>query len=316
MPTRKNPLKFYPLNQSILYKLKSRSKLAKLFDLPLKDLEGLAKRTNNYNVFPINNGKGKSRQVEVPKNRLKVIHYKLFKLLQRIEPPPYLHSGIKGRSYITNAKVHVGCSRCITLDIKKFFPSTLGWHIFEFFRDVMQCSSDVAGLLTSICTFDNHVPTGSCLSQTIAFYAHYKMFEEIYSLTRDLGLTETCYVDDIAISGDKANRSTLYKVRGILKRRGLDSPRKKERVYEIGYPKIITGSVVVQDGLRLPNRKHKLIHDEVEQLMKIDDAMDKVGKLDTIIGRAVAASQSDPSFVQRVEKLRKEKKRLEKIVGA
>jgi len=307
--------KRYLLDQSPIYKLKSRRQLAALFDMPLNDLERLAKRPDNYRIFTIGKDKGKSRKVEAPKARLERVHLRLFHLLTRIQPPSYLHSGVKGRSYISNAKAHIGSSRLISLDIRKFFPSTLGWHVFEFFHEVMHCSKDVAGLLTALSTVENHVPTGSCLSQTIAFYAHYRMFEEICALTESLGLTMTCYVDDIAISGEKANRAALYKVRGVLRKRGLESPRKKEHVYDTGHPKVVTGSIVVNQGLRLPNRKHKNIHEESERILKLDDSDEKVKLLEVAIGRAVAGSQSDPALSQRVTALLQEKKRLTKLLA-
>jgi hypothetical protein len=315
MPSPTNRRKHYPLNQSPFYKLKTRRKLASLFNTMPKKLEKIAKNADKYyRVFPKCDAKGKSRTFEVPKPPLDRIHLRLFKLLKRIEPPSYLHSGVKGRSYITNARMHIGCSRMITLDIYKFYPSTLGWHVFEFFYDVMQCRRDVAWLLTSLCTYNNHVPTGSCISQFIAFFAHYNMFEEIHSIACSIDLTDTCYVDDISISGNKANRSTLYKVRGCLKKRGLRSPTKKEHVYDVGYPKSVTGSIVADDELRLPNRKHKKIHEETERLIQAEDTKEKLKLLETTLGRAIAGSQSDPTLKKRVVTLTQEKKRIESLL--
>ena len=276
MASIKKPLKGYSLNQSPFYKLKSRRKLASLFNLELKELERLVKRPDNYRVFIIGKGTNKHRVVEVPKIKLERIHRRLFNLLRRIRTPEYLHSGVKGKSYITNAKTHINADRLITLDIQKFFPSTLGWHIFEFFCDEMKCSSDVAGLLTSICTYDNHVPTGSCISQIIAFYAHKSMFDEIDKLTKSLNLNMTCYVDDIAVSGNKANRKTLYLIRGIIKRRALRSPSRKEHIYDIGKPKKVTGSIINKGTMLLPNKKHKLIHKEIEVIRMTNNAEERL----------------------------------------
>ncbi len=314
MECRKNQHKLYAFDQSPLYRLKSRKKLATLFNTSLNDLERLAKRPDNYRHFILGKERDKSRQVEVPKPKLERIHRRLFNLLRRIMPPSYLHSGVKKRSYITNAAAHVGNSRLIKLDIQKFYPSTLGWHVFEFYFDVLHCSRDVAGLLTLLSVCRGHVPTGSCLSQVTAFYAHYKMFEAIYELTQSLGLTMTCYVDDIAISGEKANRSTLYRIRGILKQRGLQSPAKKEFVYEKGYPKEVTGSIVLDDGLRLPNKKHMGMHHEVSSILRMEDSTEKLRLLNVVIGRAVAGSQSDPKLVTRIKSLLQEKTRVARII--
>lgn len=315
MVTTKNQLKKHHLNQSPLYKLKSPRQLAALFNLPLQDLEQLAKRTDNYRTFLANKNTDKCRQVEAPKLHFEFIHRRLFNLLRRIEPPSYLHSDVKGKSYITNAKAHKGSNRAFTLDIRKFFPSTLGWHVFEFFNSVMHCKKDVSGLLTTICTYDNHIPTGSCLSQSMAFYAHYPMFEEINALAISLDLKMTCYVDDITISGEKANSSTLYKVRGILKKRALQSHPKKEHLYDKGYPKAITGSIVMENELRLPNRKHKRIHEETEQILKLDDTDEKMKLIESAIGRSIAASQVDLAFLKRTKRLKEEKERLKKVLN-
>lgn len=306
--------KFYSIDQSPLYKLQTRRKLASLFDLSVNELENLVKRPDNYRVFTIGKDKGKPRQVEEPKPRLERIHRRLFNLLRKIEPPEYLHSGIKGKSYITNAIAHVGSDTLITLDIQKFFPSTLGWHVFEFFHSVLHCSRDVAGLLTKISTCHNHVPTGSCLSQVIAFYAHYEMFEEIYALTSSRGLTMTCYVDDLAISGKNANKAVLHEIKGILNKRGLKSHPKKESVFRSGVPKEITGSIVVDDGLKLPNRKHQQIHDEIISISKLDDSKEKLVLLNITMGRLIAASQSDSGLSRHTRSILGEKNRLEKLL--
>jgi len=305
----------YSINQSPLYKLQTRRKLASLFDLSVVELERLAKKPDNYRVFTIGKEKGKPRQVEEPKPRLERIHRRLFNLLRRIEPPEYLHSGTKGKSYITNAKTHIGSDTLITLDIQKFFPSTCGWHVFEFFHDVMHCSRDVAGLLTRISTCHDHVPTGSCLSQVIAFYAHYSMFEEIHSLTSSMNLVMTCYVDDLAISGKNANKAVLHEIRCILQKRGLRSHPKKESVFRRGVPKEITGSIVLDNGLKLPNRKHEKIHNEIRLILKLDDSKEKLALLNVTMGRLIAANQSDSALSRQVRSLRCEVNRIEKLVS-
>ncbi len=306
--------KTYPLNQSPLYKLQTRRKLAGLFYKSVPELEKLAKRPDNYRIFTIGKDKNKPRQVEEPKPNLERIHRRLFNLLRRIEPPEYLHSGIKGKSYITNAKEHIGSDTLITLDIRKFFPSTLGWHVFDFFHNVMQCSRDVAGLLTKLSTCHDHVPTGSCLSQVIAFYSHYEMFNEIYELTSSIGLTMTCYVDDISISGKNANKVVLHEVRGILKRRGLKSHPEKESIYRKGVPKEITGSIVIDNGLKLPNRKHQQIHEAVISISRMEDTRNKLALINITMGRLIAASQSDAELSKYIAPLRCEKNRIEKLI--
>jgi len=152
MATRKNKRNSYPLNQCPLFKLKSKKKLADILGMSVQEIESLVKREDNYRVFFINKANGKPRKIEEPKPHLERIHRRLFNLLSRIKAPEYLHSGVVNRSYISNAAAHLNADTALTLDIEGFFPSTLGWHVFEFFELVMQCSRDVSGLITRLST--------------------------------------------------------------------------------------------------------------------------------------------------------------------
>lgn len=211
--------------------------------------------------------------------------------------------------------MHKGGSRLVTLDIQKFYPSTRGWHVFEFFSQQMHCSKDVSGLLTTLCTYDDHVPTGSCLSQQIAFFAHYAMFEEISRVAKEANLTFSCYVDDLAFSGDKANASMLYRLRGILAKRGLRSKPNKERLFNIGQARHITGTIVTSSGLLLPNKKHKAFHDAIRQFSRMPDDAIKLDLLVREVGRAIAATQISKTNQPRERLLVAEKNRVENIVN-
>ena len=116
----------YALDQSPIYKLRSQRRLAQLLRVPLKDIYGLLNAENNYRVFP----QGK-RTCHDPKPKMKAIHKRLQILLNRIAPPEYLHSATKGRSYITNAAVHLGNDVLHKLDVRHFFDSTTYKHVFD-----------------------------------------------------------------------------------------------------------------------------------------------------------------------------------------
>ena len=64
----------------------------------------------------------------------------------------------------------------------------------------------------------------------------------------------TLYVDDITMSGNKANRQMMFEVRGKLKKRGLSSKKEKENFYDLGYPGKVTGSIISNNRLLLPMR--------------------------------------------------------------
>lgn len=293
--------KAYALNQSPLYRLESRKRLAsEVFNIDLQLLEQLAGNASNYRIFHIQQG-DKKRQVEVPKAILERLHRRLFDLLVRIEKPSYLHSGIKGRSYLTNANVHVGSGPLVKLDLKKFYPSMdRGW-VFRFFLERLRCSPDVAGLLSKLCTCEGHVPTGSCVSQLVAFFAAQSLFDRLNSMAESCGLKFTVYVDDLTFSGTHATPAFLWEVKRVIHSVGL--AYHKERCYTADDKKLVTGAVI--DGNRLITQPSKEF--EIWRRMRglgSGDLAERRAAIDSLLGRVVAAGQIEPRHLKRLHGLR------------
>jgi hypothetical protein len=170
-----------------------------------------------------------------------------------------------GSSYIQNAKLHVGQIPLIKTDISKFYPSTSFGFIMRMFLEKFQCASDVAWILAKICSYKGkHLPTGSHISGYIAYFANQDLFKKIEALTKAHNCTLTCYVDDIVISGEKANPSLLKKVRYIITRHGYSTKDKKSVHYTANQPKRVTGCIIRGNDILLPNSRHhkiKLLRD-------------------------------------------------------
>jgi hypothetical protein len=124
------------------------------------DLNALSEDAGNFRHFNLTNEKGKSRAIQWPKRRLQSIHARVHTLLSRVAVPEYLHSAVKGRSYVSNAAAHAGAASVVKIDVKKFFPSVSRAAIFRFFEQSLKCRRDVAGLLADILTYNGHLPTG------------------------------------------------------------------------------------------------------------------------------------------------------------
>ena len=123
----------------------SPSQLAKRLNLDIDKLERLVNRADNYARFYI--GTTKKRAVQKPKGRLRALHKRIATWLSRIETPDYLHSAVKGRSYITNAQAHRVDTNLIQVDIRSFFQNVAKHAVYVFFLDMMHCRGDVAMLL-------------------------------------------------------------------------------------------------------------------------------------------------------------------------
>ena len=302
-------MKIYEANQSPFYKLRSKKKLAKLLYTSLSALEKMSRNTDAYRVFTIDQGK-KTREIQSPKPGLEKTHRRLFHLLKCIKTPEYLHSGTKGRSYITNATVHKDASQVVTLDIKSFYPSTKGWHIFAYFRKTLLCSPDVSHLLTQLCTYNDHVPTGSCLSQQIAYLAHSKMFNDIYDYCNSQNCEFTCYVDDLTISGKDLSSKNLYEIRGFLYKRSLRSPKRKENIYSHTQNKLVTGVLIKKENLHIQNIKHLKYKSLLDQYRNSVNPDEKLKVLNSLIGMASSFSCIKPSFKSNLQILIKERHKL------
>jgi RNA-directed DNA polymerase len=203
------------------------------------------------------------------------------------------------KSYVSNAAAHDPKMPTIKIDVKKFFPSVSRVVIFNFFAGPLKCRRDVAGLLADILTFDAHLPTGSAASPIIAYYSFKPMFDEIAQFAESLGLTMTCYVDDMALSGLRANKGVLYTIKEIIARHGLKSH--KAHTFSGSQPKVVTGVCNTAAGPRVPNKLHLKIKNGFDALAKAVE-QDKV--LRPLLGRLEAAAQIDPVFKARAKTVR------------
>lgn len=191
--------KAYLIQDSPFFRLNSKKKLSELLLSDLTDLKSLSS-DSNYRVFNVNSS-GKPREIQQPLPRLDVVHTRIASLLCRVRPPEYLYSGVKGRTYVDNARAHLGDHPVLTTDIRAFFTSTKQEAIFRFFHRQMECSPDVAKLISRLATYNGHVPTGSRLSLPIAFWANFEMFEVLNALSAKQSIKMTVFVDDLTFSG-------------------------------------------------------------------------------------------------------------------
>lgn len=313
MVQRKSEIK-YAITQSPLYKLSSKKKLVSLLNLSsYADLKSILRIDEPYRKFTIKS-KGKQRPVEVPSRQLIPLHNRLFSLLQRLELPDYLHSGIKGRSYLSNAKAHRGMKETYTLDIKKFYPSVTRAKVASYFRINMKCEPDIAAILADITTCEGHIPTGSPLSQTLAYLACKDMFDTLFMVCNEADLIMTCYVDDLTISGDKITKKWVHDcIKPIITKFGMKSH--KDKFFGIGRVKEITGVIVDGSLLKVCNRLHKSIHDLSMQISVTEDPQELSDLYNKLVGKLSAAGQIDDRFIkQRVLVARSRRKLKQKTL--
>lgn len=195
--------KTYALNQSALYKLGSKKRLAQILNVSYSNLVQLSVDEGNFEVFKLEaqiceftGAARKARWVQNPVPNLKVVLARIAKLLSRVKAPEYCHGATPGRSYRSNAQAHVEARSAATFDLKDFFGSTTSNQVFRFFHKDLQCAPDVAGLLTDLCTYKRVLPTGAPSSAILAYWANRDLFEAIDRRSKELRLNLSVYVDE------------------------------------------------------------------------------------------------------------------------
>ncbi len=256
--------KSYALNQCALYKVRSKKRLAQILGFNLVDLIRLSADDGNFNVFQLEaqvceftGTKRKARSIQDPVPGLKAVLVRITKLLSRIQSPDYCHGATTGRSYRSNAQAHVGAQAVATFDLKDFFPSTSSKQVFRFFHKYLQCSPDVAGLLTDLCTYKRALPTGAPSSPILAYWANRGLFETLEQRGNALQLKLSVYVDDITLSGNAIPRSLTEQVAGIVRSHGHTLSAHKTKIFGPGRPKHVTGIVISGGALRVPHSRFR-----------------------------------------------------------
>ena len=273
----------------------------------------------NYHPYISNKG-GVKRLIEASSSKLQSIQTKILVLLRNLDYPEYLFSGLKGISFIDNAKQHLGKYYTYKIDISKFFPNTSRNKVYNFFRKNLNTSPDVATILTN-CTTVNlydyraakkydeivnyleetnikqiaHLATGAPTSMLLSFLANQQMFEELSFFCKQRNYIFTVYADDVTISSlnpiPYKNRNVIIR---IVEKYGHFISKRKVKYYNFNQNKKITGVVINKNGeLCTPN---KLLNKTHNKILKYKNKNIDERELNSLKGCVNVANQIDKKF--------------------
>lgn len=284
-----------PIDRCHLYGIRSPHALAKRLGWDLNKLDSLAA----YGGYRVYKHKDTGREIQEPGAALQSLHRQLHRYLARVEVPAYLHSAVKGRSYLSNARAHVGDGKLLKIDIAKFYQSVPQHKVMHFFRDVLSCAPDVAGLLANLICYRGVLATGSSISPIISYYAYKTMFDGLAGLAAQHGLVMTCYVDDITMSGSGASRAVLHEARSAIFKAGLRAH--KDRSFTGDTVKIVTGVVVGPEGIALPFSRWQKINQATREIAACGNDAEKLRLYPKLVSRLYEAAQIDPRCRSRAD---------------
>lgn len=307
-----------------LYKLTSKKYLSKL--LRISDKRYFKQNYVVKQINPFIIADPKPRLIEAPSDLLKKIQIIIKNELAKIDIPDNVFSGVKGKSYISNAEFHCDSKYLFKIDLTAFFPCITRETVYAFFSDVLKTSPDISNILTNFVTVDltlcdikdqesvekflqlkgikntNHLISGSPTSQILSYLVNYKMFNELQSFCDKNGIIMSIYVDDITFSSkNKISHKNKEVIYNIISKHIYKLSRKKVKYYTGKYPKLVTGVVISPDGtLKVRN---SLSNKVINELKHYKNNQEDTESLKRLRGLVVAARQSEPNKFQNISKL-------------
>lgn len=258
-----------------LYNCKSLKKLQAYLCIRDNTYFNVLKSELNNNPFSFFKKFEKNgRELFICNRKVTQIHRRLIKLFN-IEISEYLKSGVKKESHITNALAHKDSNFFLLVDIKGFYPSTTKSKIKKQLILTYKQSSNVAEFISNAVTVPQTkangkraLVTGSVLSQYFAYVINKIMFDELYFLSNQEGVTFSVYVDDITFSSKKVLTYKFHqKVYNVVKKYGYTIHNGKVYRGKINTKSKVTGVHITKYGFRLLD-KHRT---KIKELRKKND---------------------------------------------
>lgn len=258
----------YKIDQSPLYKLSNKRKLATILQMEYSTLLH-ARDFINYTVSEIEKCSGGFRTIYNPCRELKQVQRRIKNLLSRISIPSWVFSGRKDVCHVDNGKYHEHSVYFIQSDLHAFYDTCTRERVYRLFKDRFKCSSDVSALLSDLTTLtledgSTVIPTGSPCAQLVAFLAYQDMFNELHNLARNQGYKFSLYVDDLTFSSKKPFSNPAIskkKLLQIVKRYGHSLSLSKTAYRGADETKIVTGVAITKEGVSaIPNKlRYKIV---------------------------------------------------------
>lgn len=206
----------------------------------------------HYRNFRIRKRSGEYRQISSPKTFLKVVQWWI---LDTILSTQFTHECaygfVKGRSFIDNARMHIGCRHLLNVDIENFFPSIRLSDVKDQFLKIGY-SSSVSNDLTDLVSLSGFLPQGAPTSPYLSNLILSSVDDSLLSISKEYGLTYTRYADDLTFSSQKfINRELIEIIEREIGNIGFKLNSRKTKLLGTNQRKEVTGIIIANEGIAL-----------------------------------------------------------------
>jgi len=206
----------------------------------------------------------KGRPIAEPLGDLRVLQQRLQYLLAKIDLPEYMHGGVKGRSPLTNARLHVGKAAVLNFDIKQFFPSVKPRYVYKMFYKHLRFPADVAHWLTKLVTFKGQLPQGAPTSTVVANLVILPLCRRFKLLSSKHNSDYGQFVDDGTLSGPLYLENLRSLIEKIIRQEGFQaSPKPHKRTTRYYWEEQCVNGVRVDKRIGVPQDKLYQIQEQI-----------------------------------------------------
>lgn len=244
-----------------------------------------------YRQYSIRKKDGSKRLIEDPDVRLKAVLRILNDHLQAVYyylRPGAVHgftisstSDDTERNIVSNARAHMQSRYMLNLDLKDFFHQISQKSVVRILRAYLdQWDDSLVNLVAGLCCFKGRLPMGSPTSPVLSNFTMLELDHELMTLCKVYDVVYTRYADDLTFSAQEPI-SPVFKdlVSDAILQNGFEINSRKVRNYSIEDMKIVTGIIVTQNELCLPEEYMHQLRKEIDLYRNsiIVDAMYETG---------------------------------------
>ena len=249
-----------------------------------------ATKLDHYHYRWVAKARGGVRLIEAPKENLRIIQRRILReILDRVPVHEAAHGCVRGRSVVSNARLHSASPLLLKLDLQDFFISIPAARVHALFR-TLGYPQETARYLTGLSTHSTparrlrespqeeypspeelrrrrewarqfmarHLPQGAPTSPALANLCAYRLDLRLSGLARKCQAKYSRYVDDLVFSCTDADpaqgRRILTMAQGIILEEGFVPNWRKTRMAPASTSQRITG-LVVNERPNLPRRE-------------------------------------------------------------
>lgn len=248
-------------------------------------------KLHHYHYRWIAKPRGGVRLIEAPKKELRSIQRQILSgILDRVPVHDAAHGCVRGRSAVSNSRLHCASPLLLKMDLRDFFASIPGGRVHALFL-TLGYPLETARYLTGLTTHRTparvlgdvpqeeyaspeerrdrrrwgmrfsspHLPQGAPTSPALANLCAYRLDIRLAGAARACGANYSRYVDDLAFSctdGDIAHgRRILAMAQEIIREEGFDPNWRKTVMAPASTSQRITG-FVVNRRINLPRAEY------------------------------------------------------------